>query len=64
MRKRQRGMVLFFQLLNYFSAGSLLDFKIFTTGKILQLSANHQNVMQNDASKMADGSRFYIFNNK
>ena len=44
MQEKQRGMILlyfFFQFLIISSAGSLLASKIFTVGKILQLSADH-----------------------
>ena len=41
MRKKQRGMVLFFNYWIISSAVSLLGSKIFTMGEILQLSADH-----------------------
>ena len=44
MQEKQRGMILlyfFFQFVIISSAGSLLASKIFTLGKILQLSADH-----------------------
>ena len=45
MQEKQRGMILlyffFFQFVIISSAGSLVASKIFTVGKILQLSADH-----------------------
>ena len=41
MRKKQRGMILFFSNLSYFLGVSLLASEIFTLGKILQLSADY-----------------------